>query len=79
MQDPNYSSKKERSMGYKVKLQKIERPTNKTFSVTIPVVLVEAMELQKGEEFEWSVEDKNTMLLKRRNPLKVRRSVPGQG
>ena len=37
-------------MGYKVKLQKIERPTNKTFCVTVPVVMVEAMELKNGEE-----------------------------
>ena len=58
-------------MGYKVKLQKIERPTNKTFCVTVPVVMVEAMELKKGEEFEWFIEDKNTMILKRRNLRKM--------
>ena len=56
-------------MGYKVKLQKIDRPTNRTFSVTLPVVMVEALELKKGETFEWFVEDKNTMVLKRRKPL----------
>jgi hypothetical protein len=59
-------------MGYKVKLQKIERPTNKTFCVTVPVVMVEAMELKKGEEFEWFIEDKNTMVLKRRNLRKMK-------
>ena len=37
-------------MGYKVKLQKVNRPTNNTFFVTVPVVLVETMELMKGEE-----------------------------
>lgn len=52
-------------MGYKVKLQKISRPTNKSFFVSIPVVLVESMELEKGEEFEWVLEDKNNILLQR--------------
>lgn len=60
-------------MGYKVKLQKIDHPTNKTFSVTLPVVMVEAMELKKGEMFEWFVEDKNTMVLKRGKPLDPRK------
>ena len=59
-------------LGYKVKLQKIARPTNKTFCVTVPVVMVEAMELKKGEEFEWFIEDKNTMILKRRNLRKMK-------
>ena len=52
-------------LGYKVKLQKINRPTNKSFFVSIPVVLVESMELEKGEIFEWVIEDKNSILLKR--------------
>ncbi len=53
-------------MGYKVKLQKVSRPTNNTFFVTVPVVLVDAMELVKGEEFEWLLEDKNTLVLRRK-------------
>ncbi len=52
-------------MGYKVKLQKINRPTNKSFFVSIPVVLVESMNLEKGEEFEWILEDKNNIVLSR--------------
>ena len=56
-------------MGYKVKLQKVSRPTNNTFFVTLPVVLVETMNLVKGEEFEWLLEDKNTLVLRRRNPM----------
>ncbi len=50
-------------MGYKVKLQKINRPTNKSFFVSIPVVLVESMNLEKGEEFEWILEDKNNTVI----------------
>ena len=59
-------------MGYKVKLQKISRPTNKSFFVSIPVVLVESMELEKGEEFEWVLEDKNNIVLQRIKPKKLR-------
>ena len=60
-------------MGYKVKLQKISRPTNKSFFVSIPVVLVESMELEKGEEFEWILEDKNNMILRRVQKKKSRK------
>lgn len=59
-------------MGYKVKLQKITRPTNKSFFVTIPVVLVETMNLEKGEEFEWILEDKNNIVLSRVKKKKVK-------
>lgn len=60
-------------MGYKVKLQKVSRPTNNTFFVTVPVVLVDTMELEKGEEFEWFVEDKNTLVLRRKSPKPPRK------
>ena len=53
-------------MGYKVKLQKINRPTNKSFFVSVPVVFVEAMEMEKGEVLEWILEDKNTLVLQRK-------------
>ncbi len=60
-------------MGYKVKLQKISRPTNKSFFVSIPVVLVESMELEKGEQFEWILEDKNNIVLSRVNKKALRK------
>ncbi len=60
-------------MGYTVKLQKVSRPTNNTFFVTLPVVLVETMDLAKGEEFEWLLEDKNTLVFRRKNPMKKRK------
>ena len=60
-------------MGYKVKLQKINRPTNKSFFVSIPVVFVEALEMEKGEVFEWILEDKNTLVLQRSRKKKIRK------
>ena len=58
-------------MGYKTKIQKVQRPTNKSFYVNMPAAIAEALEIEKGEEFEWTVEDKNTLVLKRVNPLEI--------
>ena len=63
-------------MGYKVKLQKINRPTNKSFFVSVPVVFVEAMEMEKGEVLEWILEDKNTLVLQRNRKKKMRKVAP---
>jgi antitoxin component of MazEF toxin-antitoxin module len=54
-------------MGYLIKVQKVERPTNRSYYVNLPVVLAEAIDLQKGEQWEWSMEDKNTLVLSRVN------------
>jgi len=48
-------------MGYKIKVQKVERPTNNSYYVNLPVALAEAIEVKKGERFEWIIEDKNTL------------------
>lgn len=53
-------------MGYLIKVQKVERPTNRSYYLNFPVVLAEALDLIKGEEWEWSVEDKNTLVLTRK-------------
>jgi bifunctional DNA-binding transcriptional regulator/antitoxin component of YhaV-PrlF toxin-antitoxin module len=52
-------------MGYPVKIQKVQRPTNRSYYVNLPVTLAEALEIQKGESFEWFLEDKNTLILQR--------------
>ena len=57
-------------MGYIVKLQKVERPTNRSYYINFPVALAEAMNMVKGEEFEWSIEDRNTLTLRRVVPKK---------
>ena len=60
-------------MGYPIKLQKVERPTNRSYYVNLPVVLAEAMELDKGEELEWLMEDKNTLILLRKTKKPARK------
>jgi len=57
-------------MGFKTKIQRVDRPTNQSFYVIMPSPLAQAFELDKGEEFEWIIEDKNLLLLKRSNPKK---------
>ena len=60
-------------MGYRIKVQKVERPTNRSYYVNLPVVLAEAMNVQKGDELEWLLEDKNTLVLTRVRKEKARR------
>jgi hypothetical protein len=54
-----------------VKLQKVERPTNRSFYVNLPAALADAVQLEKGEDHEWFIEDKNTLVLRRKNPVKA--------
>lgn len=60
-------------MGYPVKIQKVQRPTNRSYYVNLPVTLAEALEVQKGEAFEWFLENKNTLILQRLKPVAQRR------
>jgi len=52
-------------MGYTVKVQKIERATNKTYYVNFPSAFADAIALKKGEQMEWFIEDRNCFVLKR--------------
>jgi hypothetical protein len=53
------------NMGYKVKIQKVERGTTKSFYINFPAAVAEACDLLKGEEMEWLIEDRNSFVLKR--------------
>jgi len=57
-------------MGFKTKIQRVDRPTNQSFYAIIPTALAQSFELDKAEEFEWIVEDKNTLIFKRSSPKK---------
>ena len=59
-------------MGYKVKIQKVERGATKSFYVNFPAAVAEACVLEKGEEMEWLIEDRNNFVLKR---VKEQKSV----
>lgn len=59
-------------MGYRTKIQRVDRPTNQSFSVNLPTALAQSFEIEKGEEFEWIIENKNVLLLQRVTPAKKR-------
>ncbi len=52
-------------MGYKVKIQRVDRGKTKSFYVNFPAAVAEAVEIEKGEEMEWVIRDKNSFVLKR--------------
>jgi len=56
-------------MGYPVKVRKVQRPTNRSFYINPPAALADAIQLAKGEELEWLIEDKNTFILRRKRLL----------
>lgn len=58
-------------MGYKVRIQRVDRPTNRSFYLNFPAPIADAVNMQKGEELEWLVEDRNTFVIKR---VKARKS-----
>lgn len=52
-------------MGHKIKIQRVERGTTKSYYVNFPAALAEAAQIEKGEEMEWLVDDRNTFVLRR--------------
>jgi len=60
-------------MGYLTKIQKVERPTNQSFYVNLPSALAQAMNIEKGEKFEWLIENKNLLLLQRVKEVKEKK------
>jgi antitoxin component of MazEF toxin-antitoxin module len=59
-------------MGYTVKIQRVERRGTKSFYVNFPAAVAEAAQIEKGEELEWVIEDRNTFVLRR---VKIAKSV----
>ncbi len=57
-------------MGYKVKIQRVERGNTKSFYVNFPASIAEAGQIEKGEEMEWLIEDKDTYVLRRKTKPK---------
>lgn len=61
---------KSQKMGYKIKIQRVDRGKTKSFYVNFPAAVAEASQIKKAEEMEWLVEDRNTFILKRVKPIK---------
>ena len=41
----------------------------------MPTAIAEAIKMEKGEDFEWLIEDKNTLVLTRCNKLMLRKAA----
>ena len=52
-------------MGYKAKVQLIERKKSKQWYINFPYQVAEVMEFEKGEDCEWTLIDKKSLKLKR--------------
>lgn len=52
-------------MGYKTKIQLIKRKNSEQWYVNFPYQVAQVMEFKRGEEFKWSLLDKNSLKLKR--------------
>lgn len=52
-------------MGYKTKIQLIKRSKSEQWYINFPSALAQAMEFERGETVEWSIEDRNKLLLRR--------------
>jgi len=59
-------------MGYFTKLQVIERKNNtRQYYLVCPAPLAQALEFEKGEDIEWVVQDKQTLIVRRAEPGKT--------
>lgn len=57
-------------MGHQIKIQRVERGSTKSYYVNFPAALAEAARIEKGEQMEWLVEDRDTFVLRRIKPAK---------
>lgn len=60
-------------MGYQVRIQKVERTATSSYYVNFPVAVAEAIAVTKGEAWEWVLENKNTLILRRLKPAPARK------
>ncbi len=68
-------------MGYLTKLQVIERANQtRQYYFICPAPLAQALELEKGEEIDWVIEDRNHLVLRRvrKTPSKLLRGKHGK-
>lgn len=52
-------------MGYKTKIQLIKRKKSEQWYINFPMQVAQVMGFEKGEDFEWTLVNKNTLNLRR--------------
>jgi antitoxin component of MazEF toxin-antitoxin module len=53
-------------MGFPTKIQLIKRAKSEQWYINFPSAIAQAMEFQRGETVEWTIEDRNKLVLKRK-------------
>ena len=53
------------AVGYQTKIQLIKRKASEQWYVNFPAAIAHAMEFDRGEMFEWIIEDNATLVLRR--------------
>jgi hypothetical protein len=54
-------------MGFPTKVQVIKRKESEQWYINFPSAIAQAMEFERGETVEWTIEDKSMLVLKRQN------------
>ena len=55
-------------MGYRTKVQLIQRQNSQQWYINFPAALAQAMEFSRGEVVEWIIEDRGQLRLRRLQP-----------
>ena len=61
-------------MGFKTKIQLIQRKNSEQWYIFFPMAIARAMDFEKSEEIEITIESKNEILLKRITEKKKKRN-----
>jgi hypothetical protein len=64
--------------GYPVRIQHVQRAGTSSYYINLPVAVAEVIQAKKSEQWEWLLEDKNTLVFTRAKPLANRKlnSIP---
>ena len=65
-------------MGFSTKVQQIKRAKSEQWYLTLPSAIAHAMEFSKGEELQWFIDDKETIVIERPNSPPRRRKKNAQ-
>jgi hypothetical protein len=65
-------------MGNPTKIQLIKRKSSEQWYVNLPSAIAQAMEFDRGEVWEWIVEDKDQLVLRRQIPSQstIKKKLP---
>jgi hypothetical protein len=66
-------------MGYRTKVQSIKRKNSEQFYIGFPMQAARMLDLSAGEQVEWTIEDRETLVLQRKDvppsPRKKKKSM----